>query len=404
MSWTRVRPLGLVYRDEEKSFGGYTIFSAARGRHADLVDAGGRIVHQWHHPDGIQHLRWLPNGHLLVQALPPDTAEGLEEIGGSARSLIELDHDSNEVWRYDDPYMHHDYQRLENGNTLVVRWEKIPAEVSARVQGGHVAASDPDWMWGDTIREIDATGCVLREWRSWEHLSPDHHVKCPLESRKEWTHLNSLEVTPDGDWLVSFRLTDTIAIVDGKTGDVRWRWRSEKVSHQHHATLLENGNVLVFDNGCHRREGPTFSQVIEIDRATNKVVWSYHADMVFAFYSFMVSGAQRLPNGNTHITEGAMGRLFEITPEGETVWEYVSPWLLTHPRFGPSPAIFRSYRLAGDDPRLSGLALSSAPYEAINARIEADEVLDHVDEPGADEGQSMPSSESTSSTSATAPT
>jgi len=382
MSWIRNRPLGLVYRDKAKSFGGYTIFSPVRGRHADLLDPEGRIVHQWHHPEGIQHLKWLPNGHLLVQTLPPDSAEGLEHIGGCAGSLIELDHDSNELWRYDDVYMHHDYQRLENGNTLILRWGKMPADVTARVKGGFAAANDPEWMWGDIVREIDSDGNTVREWKSWEHLSTDHHVKCPLESRKEWTHTNSIEVTPDGDWLLSLRLTSTVVIVDGATGDVRWRWGADALSHQHHATWLDDGHILVFDNGCHRRELPSFSRLVELDRETNSIVWTYQSEMILGFYSFMVSGAHRLPNGNTFITEGATGRLFEVTSEGETVWEYTSPWLVPS-RFGPSTAVFRAYRVAEDDPRLEGLALSSAPFEQVNERIAAYELLGQDDEPRA---------------------
>jgi hypothetical protein len=155
MTWIRNRPLGLVYRDRRKSAGGYTLFCPVRGHHADLLGADGQIVHQWHHRDGIQHVKWLPNGNLLVHTLPPDAAEGAEHIGGSAAALLELDHDSKVVWEYHDAYMHHDYQRLDNGNTLVIRWSKLPAEIAARVQGGHVAAGDPDWMWGDVIREID---------------------------------------------------------------------------------------------------------------------------------------------------------------------------------------------------------------------------------------------------------
>jgi hypothetical protein len=380
VTWIRNRPLGLVYRDKAKSFGGYTVYSPVRGHHADLLDSEGRVVHQWHHPEGIQHLKWLPNGRLLVQTLPPESSEGLENTGGLTGALLELDPDSNVVWEYRDLYMHHDYQRLDNGNTLVIRWSKLPAEVSARVQGGHIADDDPDWMWGDVVREIDPAGEVVREWRSWDHLSTDHHIKCPLESRKEWTHLNSIELTPTGDWLLSFRLTSTIAIVDGSTDDVRWRWGPGILSHQHHATWLDNGHILLFDNGCHRLDGPTFSQVLEVDPTTKQVAWSYKAESIMAFYSFMVSGCQRLPNGNTFITEGATGRLFEVTPEGETVWEYVSPWMMPS-RFGATAAVFRAYRVAEDDPRLAGLALSPAPYDSLDERVAAYELLGIDDEP-----------------------
>ncbi|HUR76683.1 MAG TPA: aryl-sulfate sulfotransferase [Acidimicrobiales bacterium] len=382
MSWIRERRLGLVYHDEAKAAGGYTLFSPVRGHHADLLDADGRIVHQWHHAEGIEHVRWLASGNLLVHSLPPEFSFGAQDIGGSAGALFELDHDSNVVWEYRDEYMHHDYQRLDNGNTLVVRWERLPRDVAERVKGGFVSKHDADWMWGDVVREIDPQGNTVREWQSWEHISTDHHVKCPLESRKEWTHLNSLEITPDGHWLVSFRLTDRLAIVDGQSGEVRWRWGDGVLSHQHHATWLDNGNVLCFDNGCHRVDGPAFSQVLEIDPATKEIVWSYKATPVLAFFSFMVSGAERLANGNTLITEGATGRIFEVTTAGETVWEYVSPWIMPS-KFGPTPAVFRSYRIPEGDPRLTGLALSAAPYDALNERIAGNELLDEADEPTA---------------------
>ncbi len=380
MTWIRERRLGLVYQDKAQMAGGYTLFSPVRGHHADLLDADGRVVHQWHHPEGMQHLRWLPTGNLLVHTLPPEFAFGAQDIGGCAGALVEMDHASNVVWEYRDEYMHHDYQRLPNGNTLIVRWEKLPADVQARVQGGYLAKNDPEWMWGDVIREIDTSGDTVREWNSWEHISTDHHVKCPLESRKEWTHLNSLELTPDGHWLLSFRLSSRLVIVDAITGDVRWRWGEDVLSHQHHATMLDNGHILCFDNGCHRPDAPSFSQILEIDPATKKIEWTYKAQPILAFYSFMVSGAERLPNGNTLITEGATGRLFEVTLEGETVWEYVSPWILPS-KFGPTSAVFRSHRIAENDPRLSRLDLSAAPYEALNERIARGEMLGADDEP-----------------------
>ena len=382
MTWTRNRPIGLVYHDKKKSFGGYTLYSPVRGHHADLLDAEGRIVHQWQHPEGLQHIKLLPNGNLLVHALPPEDAEGAEHIGGCAAALLELDRNSKVVWEYRDPYMHHDYQRLPNGNTLVVRWDKMPADSAARVQGGYIADDDPEWMWGDVVREIDPEGNTVDEWRTWEHLNPDHHVKCPLESRKEWLHLNSIEFTKDGDWLLSFRLSSTVVIVNARTGRPRWRWGAGVLSHQHHATWLRNGHILLFDNGCHRREMPSFSQVVEVDPKTKKVVWSYQSEMILGLFSFMISGCQRLPNGNTFIAEGASGHLFEVTKSGETVWEYVSPWALSHPRFGVTTAVFRAYRIADDDPRLEGLPLAPAKYARFNTRISAGKTLSRDVEPG----------------------
>ena len=204
----------------------------------------------------------------------------------------------------------------------------------------------------------------------------DHHVKCPLESRKEWTHLNSIELTPDR--LAAQLPADEHRRRRRHDGDVRWRWGAD-VSHQHNATLVDDDHILVFDNGCHRREAPSFSKIVEVDRATREIVeLPERADpRVLQLHGQRM----RAPaNGNTFVTEGATGRLFEITPDGETVWEYMNPWVFPSP-FGLTPAVFRAHRVLDDDPRLVGLALSPAPYEALNTRIAADEILGEADEP-----------------------
>lgn len=394
MAWLIDRPIGLTLA-AEGAFDGYTFFASVRGHHATVVNMAGQIVHQWHHAEGIQHIKLLDNGHLLIQTLPSPESGELHEIGGSAGAMIELDRNGNTVWEHRDLTQHHDYVRLANGNTVYLAWDRIPRELSRRIQGGHHHEDDPEQMWGDVVREVDATGRLVREWRSWEHLDIDLDVICPLESHKEWTHANSLEVLDNGDWLISFRLTSTIVIVDGATGAITWRWGPKDVfaghdkkfgppelSHQHNAQMLDTGNIMAFDNGCHRRRGPTWSRIVEIDPSTYEFKWTFAGRTILEFYSFMTSGAQRLPNGNTLITEGATGRILEVTPEHEAVWEYVSPWTVPS-RFGPSPALFRSYRFAPDDSRLAGYDFSPQRYSSLNSAIAAGEVQT---EPGYDHG------------------
>jgi hypothetical protein len=85
-----------------------------------------------------------------------------------------------------------------------------------------------------------------------------------------------------------------------------------------------------------------------VDPSANEIVWTYETRPGWNFFSFFISGAQRLPNGNTLICEGMTGRLFEVTYEGEIVWEYVSPFYGEHERFGRSNTIFRAYRYGPD--------------------------------------------------------
>lgn len=390
MAWLTHRPIGLTHNGLG-AFEGYTLFSTVRGHHASIIDMQGQIVHQWHHDEGIQHVKLLDSGNLLIQTLPPKDTGGREKIGGAAGAMIELDKDGNTVWEHRDETQHHDYVRLSNGHTVYLALEQMPQSVSERVRGGHSHEEDPAVMWGDVVRVIDGQGQLVREWRSWEHLDYELDVICPLESHKEWTHANSLEVLENGDWLISFRLTSTIVIVASDTGDIKWRWGPgdafadhnkklgpTELSHQHNAQMLDNGNILVFDNGCHRLRGPNWSRIVEIDPETYEFKWVYSATTILAFYSFMVSGCQRLPNGNTLITEGATGRLFEVTKAQEVVWEYISPWTVPS-NFGPTPAVFRSYRFAPDDPRLRGYDFSAERYADINAAIGRGEVQTEPD-------------------------
>jgi hypothetical protein len=146
---------------------------------------------------------------------------------------------------------------------------------------------------------------------------------------------------------VSFRNTSTVINVDRKSGKIVWRLGAPPLSGQHAPTPLPNGNILIFDNGPHRLdESLNFSRVIEVQPSTKKIVWKYQEPVVTGFFSPRISNAHRLPNGNTLINEGVFGRFFEVTTDGEVVWEYVNP------HFGPPGATaakqqnstFRAYR------------------------------------------------------------
>ena len=136
--------------------------------------------------------------------------------------------------------------------------------------------------------------------------------------------------------------------------------------------MLPSGNVLLFDNGVHRRGGPGHSRILEVDPATEEIVWQYQAEVVLAFISFMTSGAERQPNGNTLITEGATGRIFEVTTERETVWEYVTGFMPAG-RFGKTPSMFRAHRYAADGTELAGRDLDPARWAEETKKLNSGE-------------------------------
>ena len=126
--------------------------------------------------------------------------------------------------------------------------------------------------------------------------------------------------------MFSFRNISTVGIIDKSTGEIIWRLGGEILAQQHDPSLLANGNVLVYDNGSHSaHHALPFSRVVEVDPKTNRIVWEYADNPAYNFFSPYISGARRLPNGNTLITEGMFGRMFQVTPEGDVVWEYINP-------------------------------------------------------------------------------
>ncbi len=381
MGWSNNHPNGLINYEPRDACRGYTLITNVSGHDSRLIDMEGRVCHAWHSDEGIGYAYLLPNGHLLLRTGPAAEEVSflsrpereLLPIGGRtvAGAILELDWDSNVVWEYRYPLLHHDFERLPNGNTLVLTWELMPDELTQQVKGGHESGHGGAGMLGDTVREITPSGEVVYEWNSWEYLDVEEDRICFLEGRAEWTHQNTLNVTPEGDLVVSFRQTDTVGIVDRASGEFRWKWGRGNISHQHNPTMLPNGRMLIFDNGPHK-SGFTHSRVIEVDPATNEIAWEYRGDPPISFYSYHISGSERQPNGNTLICEGAPGRIFEVTPGKQIVWEYINPFMARSGYgvggsiSGLGNSVFRAHRYGYDHPALAGKDLDPDRYANLN--------------------------------------
>ena len=137
MDRSKRHPLGLIQYEPGHCYRGYTLFCNNFGGHyAYLIDMEGHICHRWFSSEGIGYGYLLPNGNLICRTHPPQD-EGLAAgLRGGAASILELDWDSNVVWEYRKPMIHLDFERLANGNTLVVHWQALPPELAPEIQGG----------------------------------------------------------------------------------------------------------------------------------------------------------------------------------------------------------------------------------------------------------------------------
>lgn len=373
MSYTGNRNQNLGCHVPSKAFGGYTLYSFMGECGAWLIDMSGRFVHNWEAPflPG-RYGKLLENGNLLYGAKNYDPAIIL---GGISGKIIELDWEGNIVWQYEDPYLHHDFSRLPNGNTMVLKYVQTPPEIASRVSGGIPGSEKEGIMWSDAFQEVTPDGEVVWEWLAHEHLEPDDYSICPLDARAEWLHCNTCCVLPGGDILTSFLRQNKIGIIDKKTGKVRWQWgEGENLGHPHDPGILDSGNILVFDNGTHRRDDEeagyaygmvNYSRILEVNPENNEIVWEYRDPWHLNFSAPFISGCQRLPNGNTLICAGPTGRLFEVTPEKEIVWEFINPFFNSKldKLIGYSNAVFRAYRYAPEHPAFSGKNLDPERVE-----------------------------------------
>ena len=218
----------------------------------------------------------------------------------------------------------------------------------------------------DCLRQVTADGDVVWEWKGYEHI--DMNLYLDIDASQNWTHFNSVQALPENRWydggdvrfrpgnlLLSPRTLGFVFIVDKESGEIVWRTDGRvPLSGQHAPRMVEKGipgegNILVFDNGV-----PPLSyvyqagksRVLEINPVTYEVPWIYENG--YKFFGAFTANAERLANGNTLICESFASRLFEVTMEGEIVWECV---------FGPEhTGIDTCYRLPYDySPQLAAL-------------------------------------------------
>lgn len=358
---------------------GYTLIGspendASSAFDAFLVDMDGSVVHSW--PITGFPPKMLPGGSLIgCQGVFPGSYDCVEMQQRSWDGAVE--------WSFDDFVVtsslsaarhHHDFQRegspvgyyapglspLSSGKTLVLAMDNrsVP-EIHEGI------------LVEDVIYEVDATGVLQRVlWRASEHVAAigfDDEALADIltnpEDPLEFLHGNAIMLVGENPWfdqghtafdpnniVYSSRRANFVAILSQETGEIVWKVGPDfergpesvlgQFVGQHFAHIVPKGlpgagNMLVFDNGGGSGYGGppsdphafrytrSYSRVIEFNPITFEVVWEYgEPSGATAFFTQFLGAAQRLPNANTLLTLGTKGRVIEVTPDKEIVWEY----------------------------------------------------------------------------------
>ena len=312
-----------------------------------LMDMNGNVVHSWKDLGNNKKCYLLPNGNLL-------------SFSETRSEVTEYDWDGNVVWNFASKLgPHHDGRRLENGNTLILCYENVPASTIKE----NVKNQTTQWwgtqdrenakLRGDTIIEVNPEGKIVWSWNSSEHLDLNRYM--PLTGMADWTHGNTVSIIPPNKWydagdkrfkpgniLYNPRHFDEFVIIDKESGDVVWSLKGFKamggLGQCHEPIMIEKGkpgegNIMVFDNGLFTRNGSHAAQSVvwEIDPSTSKAVWRYVPAVSgnFRFLSKYKGSAYKMDNGNVLISEDYSGRVFQVKPDanhpdgGPIVWEEV---------------------------------------------------------------------------------
>ena len=359
------------------------------GREGDsrLIDMNGNVVHAWNwggYPTAMIDPRAIDGkrGIIGVQTSSVDSGTVHGQIPGRVgiytnKEVGLVDWNGEIIWQGGSQvpggalYQHHDWERLPTGNVLVLgRWRHVIPGFGKREMGDEVIyelGGDGDlawqWMVSDHLNELGFTKAELQlvrksplidffDFHSMRVLGPNH-----------WFESGDARFAPE-NILVSSRNANFIIIIERKTGKIVWRLGPDypernlmlkpditpqpvnQISGAHDIHMIAEGlpgagNILIFDNQSEagyppvRLESLGGSRVLEIEPVKKEIVWQYSARgsqiAEWRFYSPFAGGAQRLPNGNTLIAEAAQGRAIQVTPDGQIVWEYVSPFLLPAP-------------------------------------------------------------------------
>ena len=365
-------------------FDGLAIYNPVYSRTATLVDTNGQTVNSWRcstTPGYTVYLMpdstiWRPgaySGASMRGGVYGGQIEQYDWDGNVVRSFLWSDHDHQQ---------HHDIHPMPNGNVLLLAWAR-KTETEARAMG-RVDISGEMWP-EEIIEYDPVGDSVAWEWHVWDHLiqdvdpgKPNHGVVSEhpelidinlgtLFMYGDWIHANIVEYNGQRDEIIfSSHFLNELYVIDhsttteqaaghtggrhGKGGDILYRWgnpqnyRRGGPDDQHffvvHGAnwiapgMRGAGNILVFNNGDRPGGHNDYSTVEEItppldsndryyihpDSAFGPAApgWTYQAP---GFYSGHMSGAYRLPNDNTFITEAVSGRLSEVSYDGEVVWQ-----------------------------------------------------------------------------------
>lgn len=345
---------GVTVHEAGAAYQGYTAMQGLfpEGVELRLVDMTGTVINRWpadFYAVWPEPTHVFPSKNLPIDDLHYHThgmwvlPDGSAVFNFGQLGTVKLDRCGAVVWTV-DRLTHHSVTANGDGSFWIPAKRDVReiAEDLLQESLSTEAMQSSDGRYEDTLLLVGADGesrqelSVLRSVFEGE-FAPDLFDMREL-SKWDPTHVNDIEVVTaelaariegvsEGDLLISIRQFHMLAILDGRTGAVKWRHRGPWV-RQHDPDITEQGLIEVFNNGDENLavDGIRGSSIISLDPATGETTTIYPRAGQAGFFTRIMGRHQRLPNGNRLITESMPGRVFEIDEAGRVVWEYIKPY------------------------------------------------------------------------------
>ena len=332
--------------DQSRASDGFTLAPVTGTEEVVLLNMQGEIVHKWSFD--AARARLLPNGNILVLHATK-WGQNRDPWSTLRQSVREYSWNGELVWEHKaDDIVHHDTHRLPNGNTLFLRRLTVPGQLAPNA----VPVKGDFKLRSDAIEEVTQDGEVVWSWHAHKHLDTSScgwkgcgrkfEQKQIRGGLVDWTHGNAATVLPPNKWFKSgdkrFKPGNilflprnwwTVFLIDRDSGKVVWEFEGKHdgdpkkgLIRGHEVYMIPEGhpgegNLLFFDNGQENLRHYSIGR--EINPSTKEIVWEYKPGK--EFFSKSAGSLQRMPNGNTFISQDQSGRLFEVTADKEIVWE-----------------------------------------------------------------------------------
>jgi hypothetical protein len=334
---------GVTVHDPSRAQAGATLYTSGHDAAAWLIGMDGEVLHSWRRPystvwrPGAAVERPQPDTHVYFRKAMVypngDLLVVYEGVGDTpyGYGVVKLDRNSEVIWSWLGN-AHHDIDIGPDGRIYVLTHELVdePLEgfenlASPRLDDFLVVLS-PD---GEELRKISLIHPIAAsEYRHLLHGVSSYAIADPLHTNT--VDLITVEAARNfafgeaGQVLLSFRELGAIGVLDLEREALVFALQGYWLG-QHDPDILANGNLLLFDNVGNFEKAEGRSRVIELDPETMAIAWQYAGTAERPLESRIRADQQRLANGNTLISESNGGRILEVAPDGEIVWEFVNP-------------------------------------------------------------------------------